>query len=820
MTMTITLNSDYKARVDNPLLGYQGETNARTIDFNGLQVDRADKYVMRITYPFGVAYDLDITDGTYTVEGSVLCAIGTVKAQIMAYATSGEKYVLVKKSNIFELMIKPSISGEIKNVPSYEKAIEISEKVLESEKNARESADIAIEKAQYVSENLEKFQADIDGKVDKADGKGLSTNDYTDSEKEKVAEIDNKVDKIEGKGLSTNDYTDEDKSQVAQNKTDILSLQNGKVDKEDGKGLSTNDLTDTLKSSYDETVNKAHTHDNKETIDKLAVNSDGNLTYDGNEIGAGVSIDDNNISTSTTWSSDKINYELTKFTPKGTKVGTVTNIKAKASDQTVSLTWTDPDDVTVNDIDIKWKSTKLVYKAGSYPASSTDGTVALENTERNKYQTSPFTISGLTNGTTYYFSFFTYTEEGVINDDESQRASATPKAYTLYGFKLDQNESDPASMITYTESNTDFTPAHMNYNTGVFDYGSWGDAWFIKGCRPCVLGFDGTVKCYLNPNNYAKDVDGNPVNIASTSLDGNVMIEIPKVYWKIVDNGDDTMNFYISDAKVDDNYVCWSHIDNNGDEIEYCYMPAYNGYKDSNGKMRSLSGQTPTTSTTATQEITYAKANNTTDDVIWYTEVLCDRQLINILLMLIGRSTDTKSVFGQGNTTRNSVINTGTGDTKGLFWGSNGTTSVVKVFGMENWWGNIYRRIAGWTISSGYSSIKLTYGTSDGSTTTGYNTDGSGYLKNSIALTSSGYIDKMCVFNNCILPKSAKGSASTYYCDNEYSNSNSGYYAFVGGRYGVGSYCGAFCGVLSNALSYSDSYCGSALSCKPLLQKG
>ena len=534
-------------------------------------------------------------------------------------------------------------------------------------------------------------------------------------------------------------------------------------------------------------------------------------------------INDDIVSINKTWSSKKIDYELNKFTPRGTKVGSVTNITAKSGDGSIEISWSDPDDVIVDDITIKWKSTKLVYKAGSYPENAYDGVLLLENIDRNAYLKTPFTINGLTNNTTYYFAFFTYTESGVVNDDESQRISATPKEppkSVLYGFKLDQNESDPASMITYTESNTDFTPAHMNYNTGVFDYGSWGDAWFIKGCRPCVLGFDGTVKCYLNPDNYAYTIEGAAIDITSTSLNGNVMIEIPKVYWKIVDNGDDTMNFYISDAKVDDNYVCWSHIDNNGDEIEYCYMPAYNGYKDSNGKMRSLSGQTPTRSTTATQEITYAKANNTTDDVIWYTEVLCDRQLINILLMLIGRSTNTQSVFGQGNTTGGSVINTGTGDTKGLFWGSSGKTSVVKVFGVENWWGNIYRRIAGWTISSGYSSIKLTYGTSDGSTTTGYNTDGSGYLKNSIALTSSGYIDKMCVFNNCILPKSANGSASTYYCDMEYSGSNIGYYAFVGGNYNYGSNCGAFFGSLANTPSGSNSSYGSALSCKPLLQKG
>ena len=114
-------------------------------------------------------------------------------------------------------------------------------------------------------------KAAIDNKVDKAEGKGLSTNDYTNEEKNKLAGIsegakanvqadweendttsdayiknkptipegavvdpdfsdsstnpvqnkvikealDNKVDKVEGKGLSTNDYTNEEKSKLA-----------------------------------------------------------------------------------------------------------------------------------------------------------------------------------------------------------------------------------------------------------------------------------------------------------------------------------------------------------------------------------------------------------------------------------------------------------------------------------------------------------------------------------------------------------------------------------------------------------------------------
>ena len=80
--------------------------------------------------------------------------------------------------------------------------------------------------------------AKIPDKVDKVTGKGLSANDYTDSAKSfleetvpkefdridaKITAVEgnvysnfkNKVDKVAGKGLSTNDYTDDDKNEVA-----------------------------------------------------------------------------------------------------------------------------------------------------------------------------------------------------------------------------------------------------------------------------------------------------------------------------------------------------------------------------------------------------------------------------------------------------------------------------------------------------------------------------------------------------------------------------------------------------------------------------
>ena len=89
-----------------------------------------------------------------------------------------------------------------------------------------------------------------DTKVDKVSGKGLSTNDYTTDEKNKLAGIETGANKtvVDSSISSTS-------TNPVQNKVVNTALSN-KVDKVSGKGLSTNDLTNTLKSNYD----AAYTH--------------------------------------------------------------------------------------------------------------------------------------------------------------------------------------------------------------------------------------------------------------------------------------------------------------------------------------------------------------------------------------------------------------------------------------------------------------------------------------------------------------------------------------------------------------------------------
>lgn len=492
------------------------------------------------------------------------------------------------------------------------------------------------------------------------------------------------------------------------------------------------------------------------------------------------------------------------------------------------LKWEEPADTIING-QVACIVDKVIIrrKLGSVPANETDGDLVVE-VKRNEfglYKNDFYVDTALTANTddVYYYKAFPMSTTGFYNTSTlNETVGIKCKDYNLYGFKLDQNESDPASMITYLSDcdNAIYKSAHMNYSTDTFDYGDWGNAWFIKKLKPCMLKYDGTVDYELNPNDYTKKLDGTASDVANASYGGNAMVGIPKVYWKIVDNGDNTANIYICDKKLDGDFHCWSHIDNNGNEIDYCYMPIYNG-SNVNSVLRSISGKAPMTNQTATTEITYAKANNTSSDIIWYTELFNDRMLINLLLLLIGKSTDTQTIFGTGTvSTSNTVVkNTGTMNTKGLFWGNQDNVSGVKVFGIEHWYGNISRRIGGWINDKGTQKIKMTYGQSDGSTTDGYNETGSGYISIGGATPSGsngGHISKMLITENGLIPTIASGSATTYYCDGLWFNNSKIDYAFVGGDSVSTSQAGAFFLCLDSASSHVGWYIGTALSCKPL----
>lgn len=107
--MTITLNADYDVTLNTALLGYVGETNARPVTIEGMEIDGANRYVLTIDYGDGTVYEVDITGGQWTPTTDILRSAQTVSCQIAAKKLSGQEYVLVKKSRIFRLRIGAAI---------------------------------------------------------------------------------------------------------------------------------------------------------------------------------------------------------------------------------------------------------------------------------------------------------------------------------------------------------------------------------------------------------------------------------------------------------------------------------------------------------------------------------------------------------------------------------------------------------------------------------------------------------------------------------------------------------------------------------------
>ena len=116
--MTITLNSDYDVTLNTALLGYVGETNARPVSVEGMEIDGADRYVLTIDYGDGVTYEVDITGGQWTPTADILRSAQTVSCQICAKKLSGQEYILLKKSRIFRLRIGAAIGDTAIPSPS------------------------------------------------------------------------------------------------------------------------------------------------------------------------------------------------------------------------------------------------------------------------------------------------------------------------------------------------------------------------------------------------------------------------------------------------------------------------------------------------------------------------------------------------------------------------------------------------------------------------------------------------------------------------------------------------------------------------------
>ena len=430
-------------------------------------------------------------------------------------------------------------------------------------------------------------------------------------------------------------------------------------------------------------------------------------------------------------------------------------------------------------------------------------------------------------------------ENNILSIQEEQvvqnREIATLREITnckLYGYRIDKQDTNPDTRVTYLYDAVGMTPAYMDFSGGSFNYGSWADIWFIAKNRPVALKYDGTVDYELSHTDFTKKIDGETASdVSDSTYGGNFMSEIPLVYVK---RWEDTRYNYVvfCETKPNDDYLAQAHTNANGTVNPYIYLPMFKGYIDANNKLRSLMGTIPNGNTTAANEVSYVE-NCGNGWQLWDKAKI---DLIMDLIVLITKSTNCRGKIGNGDcqtynasdTRKDSKNNAANGkmmsgyevgdttrSTNAQFYGAEGTDSTnygkhhMIAFYIEDLWANRWDRCLGFNLVDNVYKVKMippyaldsdsTYQTL--SVTPPSSTDG--WLKN---VSSGVYGD---------VPTEVGASNVSGFANYFYKNASGARLSLFGGFAGsglaVGRYWSLHAGATLSSWAVSGSPCYNAL---------
>jgi len=342
------------------------------------------------------------------------------------------------------------------------------------------------------------------------------------------------------------------------------------------------------------------------------------------------------------------------------------------------------------------------------------------------------------------------TEDGDLLDMMAMINSYNPKRW---GIRIEKANSNPDTRVTYLYDAVGMTPAAMNFASGTFNYGDWKP--FCDAInRPVMLDAAGNVVEVLDPNDQTKKIDGTASSISSTTHALNAMSEFKRLWLRTYED-DDYQYIIFSNVQYDENYHANAFTAADGTIRDRMYYAMFEGSNVSS-KLRSIATGATMINQTAATEIAYAETNGAG----WHINYKSQRDFITYLLALISKSTNSQAVFGQGNSNSAASIAPGALKATGRFWGDDAATDqAVKVFFIEHFWGNYWKRLSGLLYNEvshvlvkatpPYSLTGVDY-TDTGITPTGT----SGQYITAGALTDAGFI-----------PTTVGGSDSTYFAD-------------------------------------------------------
>lgn len=309
--------------------------------------------------------------------------------------------------------------------------------------------------------------------------------------------------------------------------------------------------------------------------------------------------------------------------------------------------------------------------------------------------------------------------------------------YRTMTVRIDLSNQDPETCITYADDALLMTVGDS----------AW-DAFF--GHYP-VLFKDGTEVGRLDRNNFTQFENGAAADIISGDA-GDVMIAFPRRGLQINTVGN-ILTISMTDDPDNPDFEYLAHTRGNTRKEKF-YLGAYKGYTVSS-RLRSLSGKKPTSSQKIGTFRTQAQANGAGYEQSSFYQLIF-RQAMYLLKY---KNLNSQDAVGKGNTNLTSLMNTGSTDLKGMDFGETTGKLQMKLFGLEDCWGNIMEYADGIVTDSMGNVLTTTHE---------FNDNGSGYVNTGqwAATTISGYMRRpQGTVRTGFLPKLGGGSEVTYFCE-------------------------------------------------------
>lgn len=444
-------------------------------------------------------------------------------------------------------------------------------------------------------------------------------------------------------------------------------------------------------------------------------------------------------------------------------------------------------------------------------------------------------------GTTYAVGFLVYSPaNGRTYRRRTAGAGTTDPSLDATNWLLLQNE---VTVATFSWNSATNTP------NSIFGQSQAANGVHDK-MRGCVLSDSGAVNYYLLDTDWSYKSDGTASNLTGT--DGQVMVEIPKFYYRVERSG--TITTWQVSAVQQSGFVIHPAFIKDGAEVNFRYFGAYSAcvfdvststylsglnWDNNSGasgvgvdvtptsgdKLASVKGIYPMVGLTRS-EFRIIAANRGSgwrqvDFALW--------SAVQLLFVTEYQSFFSQSLLGAGNTNgsylgasgnQNDSPHTiaGAGDLLGAF-STNATsgagvnakpgTSFMKYRGIENLYGNVWQWADGINVNVGATgNVHVTNTRSDFADNTSTNMT----LITSSLPTSSGYISDLLLSDPYMIPKTNSGGSTTYMTDYHVASASSNRVVFVGGNAGNGATAGALCLASNGASSYRDRYFGARLA--------